>query len=718
MILVDEMEIKENTDKVSSFYKSGANAPLRYYDFVKKIFPVLEKQVGRTYPYEVKIPKPIDQLLAGDLTPERIITVEEPFKCRDSDIWFGSTMKGVTLRAGYENGNSKFPCTNTLGDGDVHCVMAGATGQGKSVTLNAIIFGMIREYAPWEVQLTLADPKIVEFKTLAKIAPVPHFRAIAATEDTDYIVSVLLAIVKEMNTMNSVYNNTGAKDIETFRKMTGLAIPQNIIVCDEFQTLFANAKSSAQKKALEYVVGKFIRLGRNTGYHLILASQELSNDVSQDLWSNVKLRGALGCSASVSEKILGNDGAKEYYGKKGYLVFNNNAVNKQKTDNHTFRVPFLEPDTLKFYGQELIQTAKDIQYKYELSFYDEKSVVREKDYAEYIHGFGCGPNKICLGMPSYMKEGEQIISLPLNGSDIENFFVLSQSKESLARLYKMLYYNFKASDNQNVVHGVVCPDSELVNECRPAELTSNLDDSKSFVDNLEIDTAAFTIKIRQFMLQIDKLAFSNPKSNDVSDELLEIAIKDSEEYNTPVFKARMFYTIKLLNESDTFMKAFDTKIKTESQRKEVALSLFFSMMSAYKQFNAMNTMIEKGNFTPYFVWILGVSRLVGIGRDPKNQYLDQLKGSMSDGTEVGVRYILFGNSLDEVIYALRPCIRWYLCENIAASDISRMKCPEDEGYPNNLSSVLDVVYDSVNTILPERKVVKFKKMYFDNEILT
>lgn len=716
MIIINESDIKKNTEKVEQFCKSGANAPLHYYDFVKKIFPVFEKQANRTYPYDVKIPKSINSLIEGDFTPERIITVEEPFKCKDSDIWFGSSMNGITLRAGYENGNSKFPCSNVLGDADVHSVLAGATGQGKSVTLNAIIFGIIREFAPWEVQLTLADPKIVEFKTLALVTPVPHFRAVAATEDTDYIVSVLSSLATEMKIMYSVFPKANTKDIKEFRKVTGLAIPQNIIICDEFQTLFAAAKTSAQKKALSEVFDAFARLGRATGYHLLLASQELSSDVPSNMWNNIKLRGALGCTSQVSEKILGNSGASEYYGKKGYLIFNNNADNASKEDNHTFRVPFLNPTTLKEYGEEIIETAKKIGYESTLSFYDEKSVIREKDYEDYVKGFSCGPSKICLGEPSYMKEGEQIISLTLDGHDKENIFALAQSKDSLARIYKMLFHNFKASSNQNVVHGVACLDPELMKKCNPSELTPNIDDTKVYADNLELNAAMFTINMRQLMLQVDKLAFSEPHYNDVSDELFYLAVTKGSEYDTPTFRTRMFYIIKLLKESQSFIKAFNVSSTSIDKVNEKALSLFFSAMKAYKQFNAMDSMITVKNLTPYFVWVIGIDRLVGIGRDPRNNTQEHFKGIMSDSVDVNVRYILFGTSLVDVT-VLRAAIRWYICENIAGSDVGRLKCPEDEGYPSNISSVLDVVFDTAEAILPERKVVKFKKMYFDKEVL-
>ena len=74
---------------------------------------------------------------------------------------------------------------------------------GKSVALNDIITYMCKAYAPWELTLTLADAKVIEFKSYASGGIIPHIESIAATQDTDYIISILEHKQKEMMKVNS-----------------------------------------------------------------------------------------------------------------------------------------------------------------------------------------------------------------------------------------------------------------------------------------------------------------------------------------------------------------------------------------------------------------------------------------------------------------------------------------------------------------------------------
>ena len=236
MIRLSNEDIKHNHEKYLQAYKS-ASASFLESAYIKKTFPLLESESNRTYPYQVKLPKSLPELLHGDFEPSKIITVNEPFQGLYSNIWFGDASSRCTLRCGYVDGNSSKLCQQTIGAEDIHMVLGGATGQGKSVTLNSIIFGFCMEFAPWEVDLTLCDAKIVEFKSYALQHPLPHIRRIAATEDADYIISVLDTLRAEMQLWNSIFPIAGVKKIDDFRKKTGLCILQHIIVIDEFQYL-------------------------------------------------------------------------------------------------------------------------------------------------------------------------------------------------------------------------------------------------------------------------------------------------------------------------------------------------------------------------------------------------------------------------------------------------------------------------------------------------
>ena len=326
MIKVMEEDLQENHINYLQAYITSSSATFLEDGFIRKSFPKLEKMYNRVYPYDVKIPKSIVKLREGDFTPAKIIRITEPIKGSFSNIWFGDASDGVFLRCGYRDGDSRYICNQKLDDSDIHMVLGGSTGQGKSVTLNSIIYGMCLEYAPWEITLTLCDAKIVEFKSYALQTPMPHIKNIAATGDADYLISVLQNLDKEMMILNSAFTKAGVKNIKDFRKQTGLCLPQNIIVMDEFQTMFKFAGKKAS--LIEKILDDFARLGRNTGYHLLLASQEIGSEITPQTLGNIKVRAAVGCAAAVSEKILGNDAAKNNFGKKGRLLFNQRGMQK------------------------------------------------------------------------------------------------------------------------------------------------------------------------------------------------------------------------------------------------------------------------------------------------------------------------------------------------------------------------------------------------------
>ena len=100
-------------------------------------------------------------MLEGDFEPAYTITVTKPVQGIYTQNWFGDTIDGFYLHGcGYVNGDNRYLAKQKLDDADIHMILAGATGQGKSVTLNSIILTACSEYAPWELNLTMCDAKI------------------------------------------------------------------------------------------------------------------------------------------------------------------------------------------------------------------------------------------------------------------------------------------------------------------------------------------------------------------------------------------------------------------------------------------------------------------------------------------------------------------------------------------------------------------------------
>ena len=219
MLTIDNMGAVRQHGLYMDSLKHSKVGALMQKNFFEEIFPALAQHTEFAYPYKVGIPKSLNAMLEGDFEPAYTITVTKPVQGIYTQNWFGDTIDGFYLHGcGYVNGDNRYLAKQKLDDADIHMILAGATGQGKSVTLNSIILTACSEYAPWELNLTMCDAKIVEFKTYATKFPMPHIRSIAATGDADYLISVLANLHNEMQVMNSVFTVAGVKNIKSFRK--------------------------------------------------------------------------------------------------------------------------------------------------------------------------------------------------------------------------------------------------------------------------------------------------------------------------------------------------------------------------------------------------------------------------------------------------------------------------------------------------------------------
>ena len=714
MIKVSEEDIQENHNVYLNAYKSSSGAAFLEDGFISKAFPKIEQLYNRQYPYDVKLPKSIDEMLKGDFNPSRIIRVTEPIKGPYSNIWFGDSSNGVFLRAGYKDGDSRYICNQKLDDNDIHAVLGGSTGQGKSVTLNAIIFGFCMEYAPWEVTLTLCDAKIVEFKSYALQTPMPHIKNIAATGDADYLISVLSHLDKEMMRLNNVFTVAGVKNIKDFRKKTGLCLPQNIIVIDEFQTMFKFAGKKAN--VIEAILDDFARLGRNTGYHLFLASQEIGSEISQNTLGNIKVRAAVGCTSNVSEKILGNDAAKNNYGKKGRLLINVNSDQKKKEDNVLIRVPYMPDDQRLLLGNALIEKGKTIGYANYLSFYDEEDKVEESQFIDYLKKWRLDNNSIILGEPSFVMEGEEkLVRLSLTRKDIENICVLTIGNNNLRRYFQMLKKNMEIH-NDGAMHLVLSADAFFAEECEASSLANLVKPSffaESKVFENDILNLAFTmIARRKLCVEVDKIVFDGKnRYNEEFNEIFYSKFEKGGKYDTDLNKQRFYVADNLLKTSKEFVELYNTDNYTGEDLNNYTFKQAAVVVETFDTYNSINTKLEIDRMPPIYTWVLGANKIMGLGRDSKMKYVNKLKKALQDCTEVNIRFIIFTTTMED-IDDLRNGIRWFLIDAVPDREIARIKA--QDYYPEKVSGISCVLYD---TLVAEDKCVKFKKMVLDGEII-
>lgn len=183
-----------------------------------------------------------------------------------------------------------------------HLLIAGATGSGKSVCVNAIILSILYRRTPEEVKLILIDPKIVELKLYNGI---PHLLTPVVT-DSKRAFQALQYCICEMERRYSILDKAGVRDIKTFNKRVkerNLAqekLPYIVVIVDEFADLMATTG-----KELEATLARLAAMSRAVGIHLVLATQRPSIDVITGLIkANIPSRIAFMVASKFDSRII------------------------------------------------------------------------------------------------------------------------------------------------------------------------------------------------------------------------------------------------------------------------------------------------------------------------------------------------------------------------------------------------------------------------------
>jgi DNA segregation ATPase FtsK/SpoIIIE, S-DNA-T family len=218
-----------------------------------------------------------------------------------------------------------------------HLLMAGATGQGKSVGLNAVITSLLYKKHPAEIKFVLVDPKKVELTLFNKIER--HY--LAKLPDTDdaiitdnaKVVNTLNSLCVEMDNRYSLLKDAMVRNIKEYndkfksRKLNPenghRFLPYIILVVDEFADLIMTAG-----KEVEIPIARLAQLARAIGIHLIIATQRPSvNVITGLIKANFPARIAFRVSSKIdSRTILDNQGADQLIGRGDMLYTNGNDV--------------------------------------------------------------------------------------------------------------------------------------------------------------------------------------------------------------------------------------------------------------------------------------------------------------------------------------------------------------------------------------------------------
>ncbi len=212
-----------------------------------------------------------------------------------------------------------------------HLLVAGATGQGKSVGLNAILTSLLYKKHPAELKIVLIDPKKVEFSIYGTIAN--HFLAQVPDEDEDPIITDVTKVVrtlnslcKEMDTRYDLLKIAGVRNIKEYnkkfieRKLNPEKghhfMPYIVVVVDEFGDLIMTAG-----KEIELPIARIAQLARAVGIHMVIATQRpTTNIITGTIKANFPGRIAFKVAAMVDSKtILDRPGANQLIGRGDLL---------------------------------------------------------------------------------------------------------------------------------------------------------------------------------------------------------------------------------------------------------------------------------------------------------------------------------------------------------------------------------------------------------------
>ena len=220
-----------------------------------------------------------------------------------------------------------------------HLLMAGATGQGKSVGLNAILVSLLYKKHPSQLKLVLVDPKKVElslYRTIEKhfLAKLPGEEEAIIT-DTKKVIHTLNALCIEMDTRYDLLKEAGARNIKEYnekfikRRLNPEKghqfLPFIVLVIDEFADLIMTAG-----KEVEMPIARLAQLARAVGIHLIIATQRPSvNIITGTIKANFPARIAFKVSSKIdSRTILDTGGAEQLIGKGDMLISYNGELTR------------------------------------------------------------------------------------------------------------------------------------------------------------------------------------------------------------------------------------------------------------------------------------------------------------------------------------------------------------------------------------------------------
>jgi len=348
-IIINEEELKENNDtiiKTLADYKieiSKSKATVGPTVTLYEIVPVAGTRIAKIKSLEDDIALSLAALGIRIIAPipgKGTIGIEVPNK-KPTTVY----MRSMIMAQKFQNAEMELPIafgktiSNETFVADLtkmpHLLMAGATGQGKSVGINVVLSSLLYKKHPAEVKFVLVDPKKVElsiFETIERhfLAKLPDSEEAIIT-DNKKVVNTLNSLCIEMDNRYELLKNAQVRNIKEYNakfKARQLNpneghrfLPYIVLVVDEFADLIMTAG-----KEVELPIARLAQLARAIGIHLIIATQRPStNVITGIIKANFPTRVAFKVSSKIDSKIiLDGSGAEQLIGRGDMLYSQGN----------------------------------------------------------------------------------------------------------------------------------------------------------------------------------------------------------------------------------------------------------------------------------------------------------------------------------------------------------------------------------------------------------
>ena len=348
-IIINEEELKENNDtiiKTLADYKieiSKIKATVGPTVTLYEIVPVAGTRIAKIKSLEDDIALSLAALGIRIIAPipgKGTIGIEVPNK-KPTTVY----MRSMIMAQKFQNAEMELPIafgktiSNETFVADLtkmpHLLMAGATGQGKSVGINVVLSSLLYKKHPAEVKFVLVDPKKVElsiFETIERhfLAKLPDSEEAIIT-DNKKVVNTLNSLCIEMDNRYELLKNAQVRNIKEYNakfKARQLNpneghrfLPYIVLVVDEFADLIMTAG-----KEVELPIARLAQLARAIGIHLIIATQRPStNVITGIIKANFPTRVAFKVSSKIDSKIiLDGSGAEQLIGRGDMLYAQGN----------------------------------------------------------------------------------------------------------------------------------------------------------------------------------------------------------------------------------------------------------------------------------------------------------------------------------------------------------------------------------------------------------